>query len=66
VAVSLDDLAGEIEPLHLPGIGSDRHPGWCRRMGRALEELAACAPLRAGLPPLGRTADTFPSDAEGA
>jgi len=66
VAVSLDDLAGEIEPLHLPGIGSERHPGWCRRMGRALEELADSAPLRAGLPQLGRATGTLPSGAEGA
>ncbi len=66
VAVSLDDLAGEIEPLHLPGIGSERHPGWCRRMGCTLEALAADAPLRAGLPQIGRAADTLPPDAKGA
>ena len=33
-AVSLDDLAGEVLPLHLAGIASDRHPGWQRRMQR--------------------------------
>ncbi|MBW2541484.1 MAG: 4-alpha-glucanotransferase [Deltaproteobacteria bacterium] len=66
VGVSLDDLTGETEPLHLPGIGSERYPGWRRRMGRTLEELAASAPLRAGLPQLGRTAVTLPPDAEGA
>ena len=66
VAISLDDLAGEIEPLHLPGIGSKRHPGWCRRMGCTLEALAADARLRGGLPQLGRAADTLPSGAKGA
>jgi len=66
VAVSLDDLAGEIEPLHLPGIGSERYPGWSRRMGTTLEELADSAALRAGLPQLGRSAVTLPPDAEGA
>jgi hypothetical protein len=66
VAVSLDDLAGEIEPLHLPGIGSEYPLGWRRRMGRALEELAASAPLRAGLPQVGRATDTLLPHAEGA
>jgi 4-alpha-glucanotransferase len=66
VAVSLDDLAGEREPLHLPGIGSPRYPGWRRRMGRPLEELATDAALRAGLPRLGRRADNVLSHAEGA
>jgi 4-alpha-glucanotransferase len=50
VSVSLDDLAGEVEPVHLPGIGTDRHPGWRRRMRVCLEDLAARADVRAGLP----------------
>jgi len=66
VAVSLDDLAGESEPLHLPGISSQRHPGWRRRMGRTLEELATSEPLRAGLPQLGRKPDTLLLHAAGA
>ena len=66
VAVSLDDLAGETEPLHLPGIGSQRHPGWCRRMGCTLETLAADAQLRDGLPQLRRAVHTLPTGAKGA
>jgi 4-alpha-glucanotransferase len=51
VAVALDDLAGETEPVHLPGIGADRHPSWRRRMSAPLEELAARPGMGAGLPP---------------
>jgi 4-alpha-glucanotransferase len=52
VSISLDDLAGEEEPVHLPGIGADRHPGWRRRMRACLEDLAARPEVRAGLPPV--------------
>jgi 4-alpha-glucanotransferase len=41
VALGLDDLAGEREPLNLPGIPVERHRSWSRRMSRGLEELAA-------------------------
>ncbi len=40
VAASLDDLAGETEPLNLPGVPVENHRSWCRRMRRPLEELA--------------------------
>jgi 4-alpha-glucanotransferase len=39
--LGLDDLAGEREPLNLPGIPVAAHRSWSRRMGRELEELAA-------------------------
>lgn len=39
VAVSLDDLAGEVEPVNLPGAGADLYPSWKRRMERPFEEL---------------------------
>jgi len=54
VAASLDDLAGETEPINVPGIPVDRHRSWSRRMKRTLAELrddpvvqAALALLRA-------------------
>ena len=38
-AVSLDDLAGETDPVNLPGVGPDRFRSWRRRMISSLEEL---------------------------
>jgi 4-alpha-glucanotransferase len=43
VALSLDDLAGEREPLNLPGVPVEQHRSWSRRMARTLEEIAARA-----------------------
>ncbi len=39
VGVRLDDLAGETDPVNLPGIGMDRHRNWSRRLDHGLEEL---------------------------
>ncbi len=52
VAVSLDDLVGEREPVNLPGVPLDLHRSWSRRMSRPLEELAGSAELRSALEPL--------------
>jgi 4-alpha-glucanotransferase len=41
IGLALDDLAGEREPLNLPGIPVAAHRSWSRRMGRDLDELAA-------------------------
>jgi 4-alpha-glucanotransferase len=53
VAASLDDLAGEREPVNVPGVSVEQHRSWSRRMGRPLEALRgdpqvdeALAPLR--------------------
>lgn len=39
VALGLDDLAGEREPLNLPGVPVEVHRSWSRRMRRELEEI---------------------------
>ncbi len=49
VGLAVDDLAGEAEPVNLPGVGPDRHPSWTRRLGVGLEELAAHPVARATL-----------------
>ena len=41
VAASLDDLAGEREPVNLPGVPMELHRSWSRRMRMPLEALAA-------------------------
>ena len=43
VALSLDDLAGETEPLNLPGVPVEAHRSWSRRMTRTLDEIGASA-----------------------
>ncbi|MEX2205594.1 MAG: 4-alpha-glucanotransferase [Myxococcota bacterium] len=47
VAIGLDDLAGETEPLNLPGVSVQRRRSWSRRMQRAFEEIAADPRVRA-------------------
>jgi len=49
VGLALDDLAGEDEPVNLPGVGPDRHPSWRRRMRVPLEALADHPVARAAL-----------------
>lgn len=43
LAVALDDLGGEIEPVNLPGAAPAAHRSWVRRMTMSLEDLASSA-----------------------
>ncbi len=39
--ISLDDIAGETEPVNVPGVSADRFASWTRRMRTPLGELTA-------------------------
>jgi 4-alpha-glucanotransferase len=49
VGVSLDDLAGETEPVNIPGTTPEQRPNWTRRMSRSMEEIRGSADTRASL-----------------
>lgn len=49
VGIALDDLAGETEPVNIPGYGPDRYPVWSRRMARSLEDIESSPIARAAL-----------------
>lgn len=46
VGFALDDIAGETQPVNVPGITSDRHPVWSRRMALPLDRIEWPRPIR--------------------
>jgi 4-alpha-glucanotransferase len=49
VALGIDDLAGEREPINLPGVAEIEYPSWVRRAGRDLRDTFARPAARAAL-----------------
>jgi 4-alpha-glucanotransferase len=52
VALSLDDLCGEVDPVNLPGTSPQQYPSWKRRMTLSMAEIRASTKVREAL---GRT-----------
>ena len=49
VGVSLDDLAGETEPVNMPGLGAEEYASWTRRLRRSIAELRDDPEVRVAL-----------------
>ncbi len=49
VGLAVDDLAGEPEPVNLPGASQEVHPSWTRRLAPPVEELGSHPVARAAL-----------------
>jgi 4-alpha-glucanotransferase len=41
VGIAIEDLAGEVEPVNMPGVSGERFESWTRRLAVAVEELAS-------------------------
>lgn len=49
VGLSLDDLAGELEPVNVPGVGQDKFSSWTRKMRLTVGEITTSDDVRAAL-----------------
>ena len=45
----MDDLAGETDPVNLPGVPNERYPNWARKMKTTLEQLMQDAGVQESL-----------------
>ena len=54
VGFSLDDLAGELDAVNVPGVGPEMHPSWMRKMRQPLEVIMMTDDARASLRCYGR------------
>jgi 4-alpha-glucanotransferase len=43
VALSLEDVAGETEPVNVPGVDHEAYPSWTRRLAASIESLEGAA-----------------------
>ncbi len=50
VGLSLDDLAGEVEPVNIPGVGPDRFASWTRKMRADLETITTSEDVHVAVP----------------
>lgn len=50
VGLSLDDLAGEVEPVNIPGVGPDRFASWTRKMRADLETITTSEDVHIAVP----------------
>ena len=50
VGIALDDLAGEVEPINLPGVSAEHFASWTRRMRASLETIESGSGIDAILP----------------
>jgi 4-alpha-glucanotransferase len=49
LGVTLDDLAGETEPVNIPGVPADRFAAWTRKMSEPIDKLMTSASVARGL-----------------
>ncbi|HVE36382.1 MAG TPA: 4-alpha-glucanotransferase [Gemmatimonadaceae bacterium] len=54
VGFALDDVAGELDAVNVPGVGPETHPSWMRKMRQPLEVIMMSDDARASLRCYGR------------